>query len=274
MNKKIKRFTAAILSVFALAFVLFGAQMTYAAQTEVVSEETGYRAVLEDGADLLTDEEEKALLQQMEQILPYGNVAFVTNEERNYDAAEFARTWYLDNLGEVTGTVLLVDMYNRRIQIFSGQEMYQTISEVRANEITDNIYTYASEGDYYRCAREAFSQMQTILEGGAIVTPMRYATNAAFAVGIVLLVTFIIVYRQRKKTREVFALQSAIKADKSFSKHGAVKDVKAIMTSQTKKRHVESSGGGGGGGFSGGGGGGFSGGGGGGFSGGGGGHSF
>ena len=221
----------------------------------------------------LSDSEEERLMERMKQILPYGNVAFVTSDAPNSDAARYARDWFLNYFGKVSGTVLLIDMYNRRIEIFSGEAVYRQINTTRANEITDNSYEYASRGDYFGCADKTFEQMVTVLEGGSIVTPIRFATNAAFAIGIVFLVNFVIVYMQRRKARDVMALRTA-NDRKGADNLGAVKSVRKVMTSQTKRKHVEASSGGGGG-FSGGGGGGFSGGGGGGgFSGGGGGHSF
>ena len=165
----------------------------------------------------------------------------------------------------------MIDMYNRRIEIFSDGAIYKTITRTRANEITDNIYKYATAGDYYMAAKKTFEQMETILEGGRIATPMKYATNAAFAIGIVLIINFIIITAQRKK-KNVTTLTNALAYEGGRGRISAVKSVNSVMTSQRKTRHVESSGGssgGGGGGFSGGGGGG------GGFSsGGGGGHSF
>ena len=231
----------------------------------------GYHVAIEDNAGLLSESQEQELLKQLEELTGYGNMGIATNEEYNSDASVLARSKYIDLFGETNGTIFLIDMYNRRIQIFSGGTMYRTITTAKANEITDNIYTYATAGDYYRAASKAFEQIKIVLEGGRIVTPMKYATNAAFAIGLALLVNFIIITSQRKKSKAANSLTSALVHDKNKKKSSVVRGVSAVMTSQKKSKHVESSGGGG---FSGGGGGGFSGGGGGGFSGGGGGHSF
>ena len=151
-------------------------------------------------------------------------------------------------------------MYNRRIEIFSDGAIYKTITRTRANEITDNIYQYATQGDYYMAAKKTFEQMEIILEGGRIATPMKYATNAAFAIGIVLIINFIIITAQRKK-KNVTTLTNALAYEGGRGRISAVQSVNAVMTSQKKTLHVESSGGSSGGGFSSGGGG-FSGGGG------------
>ena len=218
-------------------------------------DENGNQAYIEDGAGLYTTVERSKLL-----------------TEHNSDASSYARQKYIEIFGETKGTLFLIDMYNRRIQFFSGASMYRTLTRAKTDEITDNIYTYASAGDYYLCTKKAFEQVKIVLEGGHVVAPMRYATNAAFAIGLVLLINFIIITSQRKKSGSEKILTSALVYDGRNAQASVVHNVRTEMTNQKKHKHVESSGGGGGG-FHGGGGGGF-GGGGGGFSGGGGGHSF
>ena len=255
-----------LLSTMTLALLL---ALLFVPATALADED--YRVIIEDEADLFTDAQEADLKKQLEGILPYGSAAIVTNEAYNYDAAELAEERFREFFRDDSATLLLIDMYNRRIQIFSDGAIYRTVTRAKANEITDNIYTYATDGDYYMAAKKTFEQIETVLSGGRITTPMKYATNAAFAVGIVLLINFIIITAQRKK-KNVTTLTNALAYEGGRGNISAVQSVNAVMTSQKKSRHIESSGGssgGGGGGFSGGGGGG------GGFSsGGGGGHSF
>ena len=255
-----------LISTITLALLL---ALLFVPATALADED--YRVIIEDEADLFTDAQEADLKKQLEGILPYGSAAIVTNEAYNYDAAELAEERFREYFRDDSATLLLIDMYNRRIQIFSDGAIYRTVTRAKANEITDNIYTYATDGDYYMAAKKTFEQIETVLSGGRITTPMKYATNAAFAVGIVLLINFIIITAQRKK-KNVTTLTNALAYEGGRGNISAVQSVNAVMTSQKKSRHIESSGGssgGGGGGFSGGGGGG------GGFSsGGGGGHSF
>ena len=256
---------ALLLAMFVLAFSLLAPVTAFAA------DDNDYQVIIEDQADLFTDAQEADLKEQLKGILPYGSAAIITNNEQNYDAHALAERRFREFFLNHSATLLMIDMYNRRIEIFSDGAIYRTITRTRANEITDNIYKYATAGDYYMAAKKTFEQMETILEGGRIATPMKYATNAAFAIGIVLIINFIIITAQRKK-KNVTTLTNALAYEGGRGRISAVKSVNSVMTSQRKTRHVESSGGssgGGGGGFSGGGGGG------GGFSsGGGGGHSF
>lgn len=256
-----------LLSMIALALLM----ALLIVPTRALADDNGYHIIIEDQADLFTDSEEADLRKQLEGILPYGSAAIVTNDEYNYDAAALAEEKFREYFNRDSATLLMIDMYNRRIQIFSDGAIYKTVSKAKANEITDNIYTYATDGNYYMAAKKSFEQIETILSGGRITTPMKYATNAAFAIGIVLLINFIIITAQRKK-KDTTTLTNALAYEGGRGRISAVQSVNAVMTSQKKSRHIESSGGssgGGGGGFSGGGGGG------GGFSsGGGGGHSF
>lgn len=232
--------------------------------------ENGYEAVVEDNADLFTEAEEAKLLSQLKKLTKYGNMGILTNTSSNSDAASYARSQYISMFGETNGALFLIDMYNRRLQIFSGKDVFKTLSTAKANEITDLVYTYASDGDYYKTAEETFRLIGISLDGGRVVAPMRYATNALFALGLVLIINFIIIMIQRKRSTKMNVMMNALVYDSKAARSSAVQSVRTVMTKQSKRRHVESSGGSG---FSGGGGG-FSGGGGGGFSGGGGGHSF
>ncbi len=258
MKSKVFVLTALIIAIFsALPF------------TVKADDTEDYTMVIDDRAYLLTDSEEALLRNEIKDILNYGNVAFITNEEYNGSAEALAESEYRQYFGADSGLLLLIDMYNRRIEIFSDGAINRSIPRTRAHEITDNAYTEASEGRYYNCASKIFDQIKIILDGGSITTPMKYATNAAFALGAVLIVNLIIITSQRRKGKDVKILTNAVTGGSKDS--GVVKSVTPTLVSRTKRRRSSS----GGGGFIGGGGGGFSGGGGGGFSsGGGGGHSF
>lgn len=221
----------------------------------------GYRAVIRDDADKFTDAEEMKLMDLLKGALQYGNAAIVTIDENYTSTESYAESAYRDYFGWESGTLFLIDMDNRYLQFFSDGSNYSVLTTSKTNEISDNIYSYASEGDYYGCAYKGFEQVITVLSGGRIVTPMRYVTSAILAFGVALLVNIWLVVRQRKK-------QDPSKIVDTFGKihRGAVRHVTTTMTNQRRTRHVESSGGGrigGGGGFGGGGGGGHSGGGGG-----------
>ena len=249
---------------------------------------TGYSVVISDGEDLLTDEEEDRLLTQMQGLTQYGNAVFVSCSQSEYDETlDYAKKWYYGYFGNQSGTTLMIDMGQRMIALYSAGENYKVIGREEGYVITDNIYTYASKGDYYGCAEEAFRQVGTLLEGGRIARPMKYINNALLALILAVLINYGIISAQAAKRR---AGRAMISGDENYAP--SVKARRWITTNTVKalsftgictvivrfiiEAMLES---GGGGGSSGGGGGsssggGFSGGGGGGASGGGGSHRF
>ena len=262
-----------------IAVLLCLAVLLLAAPLPVFAEgESGYQVVIQDDADLLTEEQEAALYLTMVRVLPYGNAAFVSTNHNPTTAERYAEEKFLEFFGDTSGTLLLIDMENRYIQLIADGDVYKTVNRRRCNEITDNCYTYASQGDYAACATKAFSQVVRLLEGGRIAAPFRYVTNALLALCLAVMGNFALVSIQRKKAvtpENALGVKVAVNtAGKAAAKAGLIGAVAYTMIHQRRSKHVESSSSGGGrsgGGFSGGGG---HSGGGGGFSGGGDGHRF
>ena len=235
--------------------------------------ESTYRVVIDDEADLLTEAEETFLRTYMEKVLPFGNAAFVTVNSNPTTTERLAENKFMEFFGDTSGALFIIDMANRYIQLIADGAVYKTVTRTRCNEITDNIYPYATKGEYLLCATKAFEQVVKLLEGGRVAAPFRYVTNAFLALCLALLGNFALMSLQRRKKvapENALKVPVAVNAASSAAKAGVVAAVALTMLNQRKTRHVESSGGSGGrsgGGFSGGGGGG-------GFSGGGGGHRF
>lgn len=227
--------------------------------------------IIEDEADLLTEEQEQELRITMEKIAEYGSVAFISNSNNNEisSASAYAKSKCREYFNGESATVLLIDMYNRRIEIYSTGYIYKVIGKNRANAITDNTYVYATKGSYFRCANESFNQMLTVLEGGHISAPMKFVSNILMAFGVSVMFFYVILFCQR---RSAYKVGKDINLEEYYKyAHKNVIVTKQKMVSRRKTRHVESSDSSGGG-YSGGGS--SSSGGGGSSSGGGGGHSF
>ncbi|MBR4462518.1 MAG: TPM domain-containing protein [Erysipelotrichaceae bacterium] len=220
--------------------------------------------IIDDEEDLLSNAEEEALRRYMEPISEYGGVAFVTVSQYG-DTSVFAKNQYRELFGKSSGFLFLIDMGRRNIWIYSDGTIYKTINKAYANTITDNVYRYATQGEYFECARSVYEQALILLEGGHIAQPMKHISNALIALVLALLLNFAFLLIQRREERvpikEIAAAMTTATAVSILSKK---------KTKSKRHLHVESDSSGGGG-YSGGGGGG---GGGGGSSGGGGGHSF
>lgn len=227
-------------------------EITCRAETFYENAETGYQVVIEDDAALLSREEITALAETMKPITEYGNVAFKSVSDNSLDTSSFAKYFYKNYFGTDSGTVFVIDMDNRNIWIFSDGTVYRTITKSYANTITDNVYRYASDARYFDCANDAFGQIHTLLEGGKVMQPMKYISNALLAVIIALLLNFAwICYFSRLKSPTSKEIMRSLE---SHFTHG---DPTAVFTHETKvydpvsdSSSSGSSGGGGGGGSS------------------------
>ena len=222
--------------------------------------------IIRDDADLLTDEEETALYYHMLPVTEYGGAAFYTSSSRVSSASSYAKRCFRENFGTGSGTLFLIDMYNREIYIFSDGKIYRKITNSKADTITDNVYRYATNGNYAECANRAFDQISTLLEGGVIPQYMRHVCNGLVAFAVSLLTVFFVA---NTKTRMQSDNEAAVFEQMAKKKVGLGDPTEQNLVKITRVRHVEESSGGGGGSSGGGGGGG-----GGGSSGGGGGHGF
>lgn len=196
-KKKYSSFSAKIIlgCLLACFFLLLNGSINCKAETKTyTNKSTGYQVIVEDDANLLTDEEETTLGKEMAPITTYGSVAFKSIDYNPYYSTEdYIRSYYRDTFGSTSATVFLIDMDNRNIWIHSNGTIYETITKSYANTITDNVYKYASDGDYYTCAFTAFGQINTLLEGRKIAQPMKYISNAFLAVIIALLLNYFLV---------------------------------------------------------------------------------
>lgn len=152
--------------------------------------ETSYRALIEDDALLLDEEETLALAASMQEITDYGNAAFKTIDSNHLDTESYARQYYKEQFGTASGTLFLIDMDNRNIWIHSDGNLYKVITKSYANTITDNVYRYASDGDYYACAVHTYEQILALLKGHKIAQPMKYISNGLLAVILALLLNY------------------------------------------------------------------------------------
>ena len=257
-----KRFNLFLIILLMLSFLSLASTRNLQADSE-------YRVYIDDSEDLLSDSQENLLRQEMNKITRYGNVGFVSVSQYS-DTGSYAKRLYKELFGSESGILFVVDMGKRNIWIHCNGAIYRVINKPYANTITDNVYRYASRGEYYECAYHVYEQALTLLEGGRISQPMKHISNLLISLVSALLINFYVLIFGRKQLRNVSyettqaAMTSAVGVN-VLSRH---------LVKSKRTRHIESSGGGGGGGYSGGGGGGGGGGSSGGGGGGGGGHSF
>ncbi len=269
--------------IIALILILLLIPCTVGAEVlRRTNEETGYTAVIEDGASLLKDGDYDDVLNTMMGITDYCNAGLYT-----YGGSS---TEYVENKAEAwankvfTGhcTIFIIDMATRQLLVWSSDDMMKTMTRAKGYTITDNVYTYASDKDYKGCVLTAFNQMHRVLMGENVTGPMRYISNVLLALAAAILLAYLFISARMEQEVKVHMPDvitatigaGAVIAAKTLSR-------KIVHNSSSGSGGGFRSGGGGfrsgGGGFHSGGGfggGGFHGGGGGGFHGGGGGHGF
>ncbi|MDE7063213.1 MAG: TPM domain-containing protein [Lachnospiraceae bacterium] len=228
------------------------------AHTVYTNDDTGYEVIIEDDAGLLSQDELKQLSRKMAEITPYGNAAFKTIDENSYSTERFVQEYYSDTFGQRSGTVFLIDMDNRNIWIYSDGDIYKIVTSSYADTITDNVYRYASNREYFDCAYHAFEQIVSLLQGYRIAQPMKYISNALMALLVGMLINYVVIkcFARRKRVKEQELLGNI------FTQCD-IHQPQAVFTHQDRVYTPPSSSGGGGGGGGHGGGGGPSGGGGG-----------
>ena len=211
--------------------------------------ESGYYTLLEDNANLLTAAEEESLLEIMEPSSQYGNVYFLTVNSHNYSSTySLATASFEESFGYENGVIFIIDMQERMLWITGMDDIQYIITDNYCDTITDNVYTYAGEGDYYTCAKVAFEQIYAVLEGRNIPQPMKYICNFLLSLVLALIINyFVAMGLSKKKAANVSDLR------KNMIYHCNIRDPKAEFTHKTKHYNPSSgsssgsSGGGGGG---------------------------
>lgn len=200
MNKRIKIMTIIFLIIMFINTACYAREIVYANRnygTNVENEKkltnSNYNVLIEDNANLFTTSEKNQLQTQMQILTKYGHIGLVTISQNSHGSTDrFAESYYKSKFNNDSGTIFVIDMKYRKIYIYSRGSNYQTITSARAETITDNIYQYATKKQYYTCAKEAFNQINILLEGGKIAEPMKNISNVVLSLMIALLVNFVI----------------------------------------------------------------------------------
>ena len=249
--------------IFLLGLVLL--VPAFAAAETRTNESTGFIAVLDDSGSLLDTAEYDGVWEAMMPITEHCNVGFYTYSGTSTSyVMDKAKTWANANFPG-TCTLFIIDMATRQLAVWSSTDVQKTLTRSKGYTITDNVYQYASRGDYAGCAVSAFNQMNRALTGENVKGPMRVISNALLALLAAILLAYLFISARMEQEVKV-SLPDVVTTTAAGA--GAVIAAKTLTR---KVRHSSSSGGGG---FHGGGGGGGFGGGGGGFGGGGGSHGF
>lgn len=261
-----------VIGLFVIFCLFFAAETAMAADagntngfvrpegTCYTDETTGYKVEIHDDASLLKDTELKALVEDMKKLTRYGSVGFFTANVNDNTTSYLAHSLYDKYLwkqsrARESGTIFLIDMAKRNIYIYSNGELYKTITNSYADIITDRVYKHATNGDYYRCAKETYESELTLLEGRKLSKNMQYISNIFLAAALAILLNYLLVkVFSRAKSPSEAEMLVAIAATQRMN-HVDVRFERETKVYSPQSSHSGSSRGGSSGGSSGGGGG-------------------
>ena len=163
---KAAHFKRALITIFTALIILaafaFSGNRVKAAvlkDDEYQDTNTGYKALIVDEADVLSESEESDLLEHMMPYTPYGNALFVTVDDSSYDNAEMAAAdKYYGYFGETNGVSFVIDYYNSEYRLDNWGDFTFGIDESALDRILDNAYEYMSTGDAAKTAEYAFDE--------------------------------------------------------------------------------------------------------------------
>lgn len=218
--------------------------------------ETGYTYFVYDSAELLSEVEEETVLRALEPISEFGHAGVIIIDDNPFNSAEkYASEFLKDSFGtDKTGIALIIDFTpgQHYLYICAGDKNFSGISSDKCDIVTDNIYRYAKNEQFYTCALEGVHQINDVLNGINIPQPMKYLSNACLAIIMGLILAYFIASTTSKTHNS-----STSERLKNIFTQFKVNSPSATVTSTTKTYSPRSSGSGGhgGGGHGGGGGG-------------------
>ncbi len=171
---------------FALFLALFLCCCCLSARADTYTNpETGYRAVLLDDNDLLTEAEEAELMETMKKLTGYTNAAFwsTATAGSQSQAINNAEKKHISLFGSyVNGIVFMIDMKARYMFLDTEGWIQGVIPKSTAQIITNNVRSAMTAGQYFSASQKVFRQVQSKIDGEKIAEPMRYLS--AVSIGI------------------------------------------------------------------------------------------
>ena len=167
-------------------------------KTAAETQRAGYRLYMQDDADLLTDAEEQRLLSVMENLLPYANVAFLSTRSGGGSTSQKALNYRDNTLGlprQIPLILLIIDMQNREIYLFSQGNIESILTRSNATAITEEAAAYLKKGNYCLGAEKAFELTGDLFATRTVSSPMRLAAALIAAPALGLLAAAMVMLR-------------------------------------------------------------------------------
>lgn len=196
---KIKRFLCIVCVLMFIAALIPTTASSATASNDLTytNPVTGYRAEIRDDLGLIKAEKKRSLLDSMIPLTEFGHVGFCSTNQSASNALEQARSFRKNMFGMDSGSVFVINMKERQLNIQSYGTIYQYVTSSKAKSITDNVKNYATKGDYYTAASNAYQQMLSVINGDKIAEPMRYFSYAAIMLMAGMIIAIVVVFLTR-----------------------------------------------------------------------------
>lgn len=130
---------------------------------------TGYRVSVIDEDDLI--ENTSLLAKVMEPITQYGDAIFWSCSVSEDEQVKQIDEWQDGEDKAKDSIVLVINLERGYLNLYSSGAIFRGVDEAKLKEISDEITSYASEGDFDSCARQGFLRVYSELSGEEATEP-------------------------------------------------------------------------------------------------------
>lgn len=252
MNK-IKKFilkSTALICALSLFFTI--SSKTCMADQDYTDSDSGNILFIVDSAGLFSEKEEENLLKNTRSLTKYGNILLMTFNFGDDSAtiSEDSVTYsfeklYTESFDNADGMIFVINSYDNTLYIFTFGNFQNTVTDEQINTILGNVHPYASERNYYKCAKKAFIQIKNLFSADVLAGPMKYICSALLALLTGFTVTFFIVrafYNKKKKEdveilNAIFSQSQIIDTDLEFTGSNSYNVPGAISSEWFERKH-------------------------------------
>ena len=143
--------------------------------------------------NLLSDREEEQLVSDMMPLTQYGTAVFWTTRSGFGGTESMARSYLSEHVSSSKGfscMIFLIDMGHRQLWIECRGELRDSFGIANSYTVTGDVATKATAQRYYDCASAAFREINTIVGGGRVASPMRILCSVLIALALALLIAY------------------------------------------------------------------------------------
>lgn len=163
--------------------------------------DAGYTIEIRDEEGLLTKEEAEALLDEMEDIGTYTNAVFGSYSGKQTTEVWTNANYYRHGFFSPGGVAFVINMELRKLNVRYAGNTGRILGYSTATAVEDNVYQYASKGDYYTCASKVFSQVAGLYRGQRVAQPMKAVISLLLGLCIGMMILFLYVRGTRTQQR-------------------------------------------------------------------------